>query len=615
MRFLYSLVIGVFVSFSASAQNTSYWQQHVAYKMDIDMDVKSYQYKGKQTLIYTNNSPDVLNKVYYHLYFNAFQPGSEMDIRLQNIQDPDSRMVTKSGTKENPIITSRISVLQPDEIGFIKVNALTQEGSNVETKLDGTILEVLLNTPIQPGAKTVFEMEFLGQVPLQIRRSGRNNKEGVALSMAQWYPKLAEYDFEGWHANSYIAREFHGVWGDFDVTLHIDKKYVVGGSGYLQNANKVGHGYEDKDVKVKRRKGKKLTWHFVAPNVHDFTWAADPKFKHDVLDTKSGTKLHFLYKKKMDKEYLKNWEDLQPKTAELLAYYNTHIGEYPYKQYSVIQGGDGGMEYAMCTLVTGERSFGSLVGTVAHEMAHSWFQFVLATNETKYPWMDEGFTTYISSHAENEVLKEEKENPLEGSYSGYYKLLSYDIEEPLTTQADAYHYNYAYGIASYSKGSIFLSQLEYVIGKENVEKTLKKYYEDFQFKHPVPNDIKRTAEKVSGLSLDWYLNYWTQTKHKIDYSVVVEGTKKILLERIGRMPMPIDLRVTYEDSSVEDFYIPLKMMRGVKPTSATVLANWSWVAPSYQFSVDKNIKSVVIDPSWLMADVDGGNNSFPKVEE
>ncbi|WP_152286016.1 M1 family metallopeptidase [Flavicella marina] len=615
MRLFFALMSLSF-SFALTAQNTAYWQQHVSYTMDIDMDVKNYQYHGKQSLIYTNNSPDVLDKVYYHLYFNAFQPGSEMDIRLQNIADPDGRMVDKTGTDENPVVTSRISKLTLGEIGFIKVNLLTQDGKNLKTKVAGTILEVQLATPINPGEKTTFEMDFLGQVPVQIRRSGRNNKEGVALSMAQWYPKMAEYDFEGWHANSYIAREFHGVWGDFDVTLHIDKKYIVGGSGYLQNGNEIGYGYEDEGVKVKRQKGKKLTWHFVAPNVHDFTWAADPKFQHDVLTAENDVKLHFLYKKKMDKEYVDNWKNLQPKTAELLAYYNKHIGDYPYKQYSVIQGGDGGMEYAMCTLVTGERSFGSLVGVVAHEMAHSWFQFVLATNESKHPWMDEGFTTYISNHAENEILNEGKENPLQGSYDGYFNLLGYGIEEPLTTQADAYHYNFAYGIGSYSKGSIFLSQLEYIIGKENVEKTLKKYYEDFKFKHPTPNDIKRTAEKVSGIQLDWYLNYWTQTKHTIDYEVAVSEGKNIKLTRLGGMPMPIDLQVMYEDGSIEGFYIPLTMMRGEKPTRASVLETWSWVAPSYEFSTTKTIKQVRIDVSGLMADKDLSNNVFPRqVEE
>jgi hypothetical protein len=614
MRFVCSVFLIFIISFVSIAQNTGYWQQHVAYKMDIDVDVNSNQYKGKQTLIYSNNSPDVLKKVYYHLYFNAFQPGSEMDIRLNNIQDPDSRMVVRSGTGEKATVKSRIAILKPNEIGFIKVHSLTQDGGTVEMRQEGTILEVVLKKPLKPGAKTVFEMEFVGQVPLQIRRAGRDSKEGVALSMAQWYPKLVEYDFEGWHANSYLGREFHGVWGDFDVTLHIDKKYIVGGTGYLENANEIGYGYEDDGVIVKRKKGKKLAWHFVAPNVHDFTWAADPEFTHDLLHTKSGTKLHFLYKNKMEKEYLKNWKDLQPKTAELLAYYNKNIGAYPYRQYSVIQGGDGGMEYAMCTLVTGERSFGSLVGVVAHEMAHSWFQFVLATNESKHPWMDEGFTTYISSHAENQIQGQGKSNPLEDSYNGYFNLLNYNIEEALTTQADAYHYNFAYGMAAYSKGSIFLSQLEYIIGKENVAQTLLKYYQDFKFKHPTPNDIKRTAEKISGLQLDWYLNYWTETKHTIDYGVSVKNSKTVILNKIGRMPMPIDVRVTYEDGSAQDFYIPLKMMRGGKPTQAIQLESWSWVAPSYEFVVSKNIQSVQIDLSLLMADMVPENNHFPEIE-
>ncbi len=614
MQKFFYYCIALSISITVSAQNSGYWQQHVDYVMDIDMDVKTYQYKGKQTLTYTNNSPDVLEKVYFHLYNNAFQPGSDMDIRLQNIKDPDGRMVVKSGTKENPIVTSRISQLQPDEIGFIKVSTLTQNGASVPYSVDGTILEVVLNEGIAPGAKAVFDMEFTGQVPEQIRRSGRNNKEGVALSMTQWYPKLAEYDFEGWHTHSYIGREFHGVWGNFDVTLHIDKDYIVGGSGYLQNADEIGYGYEAEGVKVKRKRGKKLSWHFVAPNVHDFTWAADPKFKHDVLETDSGTTLHFLYKKSLDKEFRKNWEALPAKTEALLTYFNTHIGAYPYKQYSVIQGGDGGMEYAMCTLITGERKFGSLVGVVAHEMAHSWFQFVLASNESKHPWMDEGFTTYISTLAENEVLEEGKENPLEGSYQGYFTLQGYGIEEPLTTQADAYHYNYAYGIASYSKGAIFLAQLGYVIGKENIEKTLLKYYEDFKFKHPTPNDIKRTAEKVSGIELDWYMNYWTQTLHTIDYAVTVVNGTEVQLNRIGGMPMPIDVQVEYMDGSVEDVYIPLTMMRGEKPTKAKQLEDWSWVAPTYTFSTEKDIKKVSIDVSLQMADIDRSNNVWPAAE-
>lgn len=592
-------------------QQNTYWQQHVDYTMDIDVDVEKYQYTGKQKLVYTNNSPDVLNEVFYHLQFNAFQPGSDMDIRLQHIADPDGRMSDNKGTKENPEYESRIAKLKPDEIGYQKIHSLKQDGKEVSYEVIGTVMKVSLNTPIESGKKTTFDMEFEAQVPVHIRRAGRNNSDGVALSMAQWYPKLAEYDFEGWHVNSYIAREFHGVWGDFDVTIHIDKDYTIGGSGYLQNPQEIGHGYEDPDKKLNQPKGGKLSWHFIAPDVHDFTWAADPDYIHETVMGENDVELHFFYKND-NQEVIDNWKQLPAKTQQLLAYFNKHIGPYPYKQYSVIQGGDGGMEYAMCTLIAGGKKLGSLIGTTSHELAHSWFQFVLATNETKHEWMDEGFTSYISANAMNEVMDQKKELPNSGSYNGYFYLVKSGKQEPLTSFADRYDSNLAHGISAYSKGSIFLSQLGYIIGKENLDQTLLKYYEEFKFTHPTPNDIKRTAEKVSGLQLEWYLNYWISTTRVIDYAVTSINGKKIHLENKGSMPMPIDLTVTYEDGSSEEFNIPLTMMYGQKPTEATVLKAWSWVSPGYEISVEKNVTSVQIDPKNLMADIDRENNSMSK---
>ncbi len=601
-----------------STVTNDYWQQKVDYKMTIDFDVENYQYQGTQVLKYTNNSPDVLNQVFYHLYFNAFQPGSEMDTRLQNIADPDGRMVNNIGTKENPIYESRIAKLQPNEIGYIKVNKLSQNGTSLNYKVEGTVLEVRLAKPIQPGETVTFNMSFEGQVPVQIRRSGRNNKEGVALSMTQWYPKMAEYDFEGWHAHSYIAREFHGVWGDFDVKLTIDKKYVVGGSGYIQNPQEVGHGYEDPSKPMKKVKGKKLTWHFIAPNVHDFTWAADPEYIHDKVQVKNGPMMHFFYKN--NPSIKENWKKLQPKAVESMEFLSKNVGEYPYNQYSIIQGGDGGMEYAMCTLITGERSFGSLVGVTVHEMAHSWFQHILATNESKHEWMDEGFTSFISSLGMNEIMNQNRDNPFEGAYRAYTFLANSGNEQPQTTHADRYELNQVYGISAYNKGQVFLSQLGYVIGQEDLLKTVKKYFNDFKFKHPVPNDIKRTAEKVSGMNLDWYLTDWTQTTNTIDYGIkeVTESDNntKITLERIGLMPMPIDVLVIYKDGTQETFYAPLRMMRGEKENpysnlKRTVLPDWAWAYPTYDFTISKpksSIKAIVIDPSQLMADVKKDNN-------
>ncbi len=590
--------------------NTSYWQQHVDYTMSIDIDVKTYKYTGNQKLVYTNNSPDVLNKVFYHLYFNAFQPGSEMDARLQSIVDPDDRMVNNIGTRENPKYESRIAKLKPDEIGYLNVLSLKQNNQSLKYKVEGTVLEVQLSEPIQSGESVDFDMTFEGQVPVLIRRAGRNNEDGVALSMAQWYPKMVEYDFQGWHANPYIAREFHGVWGNFDVTINIDKTYTVGGTGDLQNPQEIGHGYEDVSKKLKQSKDNKLAWHFKAENVHDFTWAADSDFIHDVLKTNNGTELHFLYKN--DAKYLKAWKEVQPLTEKALDYFNSAIGTYPWKQYSIIQGGDGGMEYAMCTLITGGKSLYEIVGTVFHELAHTWFQQILATNESNHSWMDEGFTTYISTLASNKILKGEDDSPKANDYRGYFYAVNNYIEEPLTTNADRFNTNAAFGIGSYTKGSIFLYQLNDIIGEKNVKETIKKYFEDFKFKHPIPNDFIRTAEKVSGLHLGWYLNEWIETTHTIDYAVAKVDKNVVTLARVGQMPMPIDVLINYKDGSSEYFNIPLRMMHGAKPTTATILKSWAWAYPTYEFTTKKEISRVEINPSGLMADVDKSNNTFIK---
>jgi len=604
-----------------SAQNTTYWQQHAAYKMDVTMDVKNYQYKGKQELVYTNNSHDTLKRVFYHLFNNAFRPGSEMDARIQSIKDPDARMIIKKKAGDLTIKESRIKTLKPNEIGYLNITNFKQDGVIAVAKTVGTILEVTLAKPILPNSKTTFTLDFDGQVPVQIRRSGRNNIEGVELSMAQWYPKMAEFDFEGWHADPYIAREFHGVWGDFDVNITIDKDYILGGTGYLQNQNEIGHGYQDAGVEVVYpKKTKTLTWHFIAPMVHDFAWAADKNYMHDVVKGPNDVDLHFLYKN--NPKTIENWKKLEPLMVHVVDFFNRKIGDYPYKQYSFIQGGDGGMEYAMCTLILGDGTLEGIFGTATHELGHSWFQHVLGSNESKHPWMDEGFTTYVEDLAVNEMADKKVKNPFKGNYAAYYDLVESGKEQPQTTHGDRYDENRPYSISSYVKGSIFLSQLGYVIGEDKLAETIKRYYRDYKFKHPTPNDIKRTAERVSGANLDWYLTDWTQTTNTIDYGIkdVKDNSGKtiVILERIGRMPMPIDLLVEYTDGTTESFYIPLRMMSFEKenPNPAvtrTVLNDWAWAYPTFEFSISKSktsIKKITIDPSGLMADLKRENNTY-----
>ena len=590
---------------STSFVSAQYWQQAIDYTIEVALDHKTAQYIGNQTVIYTNNSPETLHKVFFHQYFNAFNPGSEMAIRLKNAGDKNGRFKVD------------IDSLSPKQQGYLKVSGLTQDGVMVEVVDSETILEVTLPQALAPGESTTFKMSFEGQVPDVIRRAGKNSKEGIAFSMAQWYPKMAEYDYEGWNADPYTGREFHGVWGDFNVKITLDKAFTVAASGYLQNADEIGRGYSDRK-KPKTKKGE-ITWHYVAPNVHDFTWAADTDYIHDTYPGPNDVTLHFFYKNNPD--IIDNWKKLQPITAQLMEYFNKNIGPYPYNQYSVVHGGDGGMEYAMLTLITGNRKFGSLVGVTAHELAHSWFQHILATNETKHEWMDEGFTSFISTLAENEVLEENKEFPIASSYRGYYDLATSGVEMPQATNANRYEHNYAYERAAYSKGAVFLGQLGYIIGQDKLFKTLQTYYDEWKFKHPLPNDLRVIAERVSGIQLQWYLTDWTQTTNRIDYAIeAVNATEKgteIHLERKELMPMPQEVLIQFKDGSMALHYIPISLMRGEKENTYdlpwTQEKDWTWANPRYSFTINQpkeNIEAIVLDPSNLMADIDKSNNYY-----
>ncbi|MDA9622322.1 M1 family metallopeptidase [Flavobacteriaceae bacterium] len=585
----------LFFSLPCVLLSQSNWQQNADYEMSVDIDVESFRFKGSQEVLYTNNSPDTISKVYYHLYFNAFKPGSQMDVRSLNISDPDSR------------VKDRISKLEKNEEGDLSVFELKQDGKPVFFEQQETVLLARLNKVLLPGKKTKLTLLFKGVVPKQIRRSGRNNKDGVALSMTQWYPKLAEYDFEGWHPNPYIAREFHGVWGNYDVKITIDKNYILGGTGYLQNSSEIGYGYHPKNKTIDHSEKEKLTWHFFAPSVHDFTWAADPDFVHDVVKGPNDVDLHFLYKTNQE-----NWRKLQPHSVGLMKYFNENIGEYPWKQYSIIQGGDGGMEYAMSTLITGGEQYSRLLGTTSHEMAHAWFQHILANNEAKHPWMDEGFASYIDVLAENSVLGKTPKNPFKRSYDSYRRLANSGVEQPQTTHSDRYNYNFAYSVSAYSKGSVFLAQLGYIVGPKTLKKILKRYFNEFKFKHPSPNDFKRVAEKVSDLELEWYLNDWTRTAEKIDYAIT-HNEGNVVLERKGLIPMPIELVVTFKDETKKHYYIPTDLMRGVKKelsSSFEILPFWGWASPFYSFPLQKEVVKIEIDPSGLLADVDLKNNIY-----
>jgi len=616
------------------------WQQRAKYKMDIKMDVQTNQFKGVQKLEYTNNSPDTLYQLFYHLYFNAFQPNSMMDNRSRaagNISLGKDKL-GNDVLDWDERIRDRILNLQPNEIGYQKINSLKMNGVPQTYKVEETILQVKLTRPVMPHSTVTLDMEFDAQVPLQVRRSGRDSKyTGTRYSMSQWYPKICEYDNEGWHATPYVAREFYGVWGDFDISITIDKKYIIGGTGYLQNASQIGYGYEAPNTKVTRPAGEMLTWHFVAPNVNDFMWAADPDFRHLVRQVPGGPTVHVLYRpKENDTAYNAGWTALADAGPVIFPYAEAHFGKYAWNQFTFIQGGDGSMEYPMATLLKA-----SSMGSAYHELMHNWCPMMLGTNESKYAWMDEGYADFaghlVSNYYRDQVTRKQVQSnaaklktldstaailPLDQytSYRAYYSLVKSGAEEPLATYADQYATNYAYNNGSYAKGCVFLEQLGYIMGAGARDKFLLEYMKNWRFKHPNPNDLIRVAEKVSGLQLDWYLEYWVYTTKTIDYGVdslwEEDGKTRIRLANHGSMPMPVDVMLTFKDGSRQVEYIPMILMYGEKAAEDKSLPfhphePWKWTNQLYTFEVNKkltDLKVLEIDASQRMADIDRRNN-------
>lgn len=618
MKKIFLLLVAI--SFcSVNAQQ--YWQQKVDYLINVDMNVEKNQYDGNMIVTYHNNSSDTLSEIYFHLYYNAFQQGSLMDERLKHIPDPDSRMVNNIGLREKPVFQSRISQLKPNEIGFQQINSVQQNNTNLEFSVQGTILKVILNEPVKPKSSVALHLNWKTQVPKIIRRGGRDNNEGIAYSMTQWYPKIAAYDNEGWHLDEYIAREFYAPFANFDVNITIPSDYIIGGSGSLMNEDKMP-GYSN--VKV-NRKTKSLTWKFKAENIHDFAWVADKSFVVKKQTMQNGPTVYYLYSDKLENEYQENWSKIQPYVTEFFQVMNKKFGAYPWKTYSILQGGDGGMEYGAATLITGKRNMESLVGVIYHEASHSWFQHLFGIDETRNEWMDEGFTSYAEAYALNQIRGDKKDrlNPFEDAYYGYYALAKSGTEEPMSILADYYNSNRSYSLAAYYKGQVYLAQLGYVIGEEALDKALIKFYNQWHLNHPFPGDFQKIAQEVSGINLKWYNNLFINTTRVIDYEISKVENKKIVLKNLSNFAMPLDVLVTYTDGTKELFYIPINAMRGSKQREMkfykgmnyTELKPWGWTFPEYQFDANKEVLKAQIDYTGRLADINHHNNIYPRLVE
>jgi hypothetical protein len=653
MRYLYVFAAIFLISFGSFSQTANtfrtsdnplywknrkpfegYWQQDTHYKIKADIDEKTDVISGSEELTYWNNSPDTLLFVYFHLYENAFQPGSYTD-KLYRAND----FPVKFGSKESAGLGTKTSKIQVD-------------GQDVKTELDNTVLKVFLPNALMPGASVKFNIDFQtyfdggGNIRRRMKMFnayGYKHYDGV-----HWYPRISVYDRKfGWDTDQHLTREFYGDYGTYDVELSFANYYIMDATGILVNPEEALPKALRDSIDLSRFKdkpwesapsfrikpdGTRKIWKFHAENVHDFAFTADPTYRMGEI-TWNG----ILIRAMAQEPHASRWQTAAAFTANVIKTYSEDFGMYGYPKMVVCDAQDG-MEYPMLTLDGGfSPDFHPLI---AHEVGHNWFFGMVGSNETYRAMMDEGFTQFLDSWAcikldgpysvsRFQPKSKYVQNFIKPSltintevYNRYILDAAKGDEATLNTHSDHFGSALRHGggySQVYMKTATMLWNLQYVLGDELFQKCMQHYFNQWKFCHPYPEDFRNSVIQFSHVDLNWFFDEWIETSQTIDYGV--KGVKKgketneyiVTIVRKGRMQMPIDFTVTSNDDKSYSYYIPNTWFE--KKTKATVLPRWiGWdkLQPEYQAHViiPSGIKAVSIDTTNRLADVNMLNNSL-----
>lgn len=609
-----------------------YWQQDVKYKIDASLDDKDDRITAKEELTYYNNSPDTLQFVYFHLYENAFQPGSYTDALHKANKFP-----VKYGKHEAAGEGTKVENLMVD-------------GQVAKTELDNTIMKVYLNTPLVPGASVTFTMDFNTWFDAggSIRRRmkiftsyGVKHYDGV-----HWYPRICVYDRKfGWETDQHLTREFYGDFGEFDVNLTLPSQYILGATGEMTNESEVlpadlmaklqisnfaKKPLEEKPSIIIPVDGTTKTWKFHAVNVHDFAWTADPTYR--IGETEWNGVKCYAY---AQEPHCARWQNASAYTAKVIQVYSTDFGMYLYPKMIVADARDG-MEYPMLTLDGGlDPDYRDLI---AHEVGHNWFFGMVGSNETYRALLDEGFTQFLTAWSYRKIdgdlrvrypykshYAERYRNPdyIKNSevYDGYMFPAAKGDETVIDTHSDYFNGALRHGggySQVYMKTATMLYNLQYVLGDSLFIAAMSHYFNQYKLCHPYLDDFRNSIIQYTHVDLNWFFDQWLTTNKTIDYAVkdIARGDSTdqyvITLHRRDRGQSPIDFTVIANDGRRYNYYIPNNWF--VKKTSATVLPRWiGWdkIDPEYKahVTIPGGIYDVQIDTTHRLADVNMLNNS------
>ena len=620
------LLILLTVVCTVNAEN--YWQQDVDYTLTVELNSSDRTISGKMSLLYTNNSPDELDHLFFRLAPNAMRPGSPLHL------------------KELSAGRSRIDEADSSEYGFCVLHSVTDEfNDNLETEIDYSIARVNLKNPLNPGESRRFQFDFTTRLPspdLAYRFAFING----SFKAAHWYPQACVYDrVLGWVNNQYIGwGENYGETGRYDVSITAPSEYIIAASGVLQNPEQVlpdtlreildRKNFIDGAEKpsLDFMKGGSKTWRFVGENICDFAFNADKNYCLDEADYDGIKVIAYIHRENADE-----WHDAAEIGRNGIQFYSETFGRYAYPQMSITDSW-GGMEFPMLVMCSGYSPEYYLL--FWHEIAHNYFMGAVASNQTDRAFLDEGFTTFMELAAmENFLGREDNLNRKDT----WYKQKFYPFDEdrlhrgfrpymlpaiqgytkPMPMNADSESQWWIYRASSYYKPVCMLFSLEYMLGRDEMLKCIREYYEHWQFKHPYETDMINSFEETSGKELTYILEQWIYTDKKLDYAVLKPKfidisadyyKYRIKVKRIGELKMPIGVHVTLDDGTMVKYWLPVN--DNPAPPGYIGLEVWDQFRnpdPVYTFEAELStkIRYIDLDPESLLADLNPMNNRYP----
>ena len=596
-----------------------YWQNAADYKIDARLDEKAARVSATVAITYTNNSPDALSFVWLQVEQNLYKE-------------------TSRGAGVTPVGGGRFGNGSRGFLGGDSLQTVNIElhGKKIKAnyRVTDTRMQIILPEVLKPnGDKLKIDIAYGFIIPeYGSDRLGRlKTKNGEIFEVAQWYPRMVVYDdVEGWNTLPYLTAEFYLEYGNFDYTLNVPANYLVGGSGELVNPVEVLTSAQqnrlakaagsdqtvivrsaDEVTQVGSRPGGKngrLTWHFRCQRARDVAWAASSSFVWDAakMNLPSGRKslAQSLYPVEAAQDTA--WNRSTEYVKKSIEYNSKQWYEFSYPVATNVAGVVGGMEYPGIVFCGAKARKADLYSVTDHEFGHNWFPMIVGSNERKYPWMDEGFNTFINILSSGNFNNGEYAKQLNDTMrlvAGNIRYIADPATVPPYTVPDVTPANML-GYAAYAKMGYGLFLLrEEILGPERFDYAFRTYIKRWAFKHPQPKDFFRTMNEASGEDLTWFWREWVYNNWTLDQAVTTvtyvnqdpaQGAL-ITVENKGQAAMPIIADVTETSGKTTRVRLPVEVWQ----------RSGTW---TFRYNSTTPLTLVRLNPTKLLPDANPGNN-------